>query len=244
MARLLAITFLLAAAVISTAREADAQLFGNRELGGFLGRRNSPGALSNPAEELVNPGGALTGEERYIRGNRRATDFIGTDTGDDRPFIGAVQARQRAMQPAAAEARERRRPNVNRPLPPESNSPNSPYPPRMELAPDLRGPNAGAVAAGVERHLLKSRIQWVEPLEVVTEGRTTVLRGTVTSARDRALAATLTRFEPGVGDVRNDLRVVDRQQELPAADDSPAALGPELADPNASPPSSPSPREF
>ena len=71
-------------------------MFGQRQLGGFLSRQESPGAVNNPAEEMIHSSGSLTGTERFLRGNRRLNDFIGTDMGDARSFVGVTQARQAA----------------------------------------------------------------------------------------------------------------------------------------------------
>ena len=196
----------LTIAMVATGHRADAQMFGQRTLGGFLSRRNPPGALNNPAEGMIDGGGALTGSERFIRGNRRVTDYIGTDTGDRRNFVGVTQARQPRTPPAAATVLEPKLPEVNR-APTESTSSNRPYPPRLVLAPDLSGPTPRAVVSAVEEHLLKSPIRWLSPLEVSLKGRTAVLRGEVGSVRDRELAEALARFEPGVSDIQNDLRV-------------------------------------
>lgn len=190
----------------AVADRAEAQMFGQRQLGGFLSRQDSPGSVSNPAEAMIHTSGALTGTERFLRGNRRLTDFIGTDMGDNRTFVGVTQARQRRLPPAAASVREANLPEVNR-EPNEGNAANQPYPPQLVLGPDLSGPTTTAVASAVEQHLSRSPIQWVQPLDLSIQGRTAVLRGAVASARDRELAEALVRFEPGISDVQNDLQV-------------------------------------
>jgi hypothetical protein len=182
-------------------------MFGQRELGGFLSRRNSPGAMNNPAEAMVHNSGALTGTERFLRGNRRVTDFIGTDTGDARDFVGVTQARQRILPPAAASVREPNLPEVNREAN-EGNAASQPYPPVLVLGPELTTPRTTAVASAVEQHLTRAPIQWSQPFEVSIEGRTAVLRGAVATARDRELAEALVQFEPGISDVQNDLQIV------------------------------------
>ncbi len=72
----------LATALLVTSARANAQMFGQREIGGFLSRQQTPGAVSNPAEGMIQNSGSLTGTERFLRGNRRPTDFVGTDSGD------------------------------------------------------------------------------------------------------------------------------------------------------------------
>jgi hypothetical protein len=181
-------------------------MFGDRNLGGFLSRQTPDSAVSNPAESMIHDSGSLTGTERFLRGNRRLTDYIGTDTGDARRFVGETQARQLRTLPAAAAAREPVIPEVNRQVN-EGAAAQRPYPPQLVLGPDLSGPTTTAVVSGLERHLSRSSIRWVTQFEVSLVGRTAVLRGAVATERDRALAEALVRFEPGISDVQNDLRV-------------------------------------
>jgi hypothetical protein len=192
-------------------------MFGQRELGGFLSRQQTPGAMDNPAEAMVQNSGALTGTERFLRGNRRPTDYIGLDMGDARDFVGVTQARQRRRPPAAATVREPQIPEVNR-EPNEGNSATQPYSPQLVLGPGFSEPTTTAVSSAVERHLSRSPIRWVEPLDLTLAGRTAVLRGAVASQRDRELAEALVQFEPGISDVQNDLQVVplDPPPERPA----------------------------
>lgn len=200
------IAMMLAVALLAASERTEAQMFGPRQLGGFLSRQTPPGSVSNPAEAMIQDSGSLTGTERFLRGNRRATDFIGTDMGDDRRFVGVTQARQIQTPPAAASVREAVLPEVNRQAN-EGNSAQRPYPPQLVLDPDLSGPTTTTVVSAVERHLSQLPIRWAQPLEVSLVGRTAVLRGAVASERDRELAEALVRFEPGISDVQNDLRI-------------------------------------
>ena len=121
-----------ATCVVVFAGEARAQMFGSRQLGTMLSRQKGPGAVSNPASPAItNPGGAITGAERYVRGARQATDFVGTDAGDRRRFVGNQQSLGRRTLPAALQPRPQA--NVNQAMPSESNSPATLYPPRMAL---------------------------------------------------------------------------------------------------------------
>jgi hypothetical protein len=200
------IALMLAAALLAASEQVEAQMFGPRQLGGFLSRQTPPGSVSNPAEALIHDSGSLTGTERFLRGNRRATDFIGTDMGDDRRFVGVTQARQARTLPAAATVREAVLPEVNRATN-EGNAAQRPYPPQLVLDPELSGPTTTDVVSAVERHLSQSPIRWAQPFEVSLVGRTAVLRGAVASERDRELAEALVRFEPGISDVQNDLQI-------------------------------------
>lgn len=69
-------------------------------------------------------------------------------------------------------------------------------------------------------------INWAGPAQVMMEGRTAVLRGTVATEEDRDLAAALAKMEPDVLSVRNELVVADSPESAgesvpPAAASSP-----------------------
>lgn len=215
------ILFALALWALAAPPRADAQMFGPRQLGGFLSRQQTPGAMSNPAEAMIQTSGSLSGTERFLRANRDAQDFVGTDLAELRAFVGATQARMRRTTPAAATAREATIPNVNREQS-ESDSATSMYAPRLTLSPELSGPSPSAVTRSLEDHLLHAPIQWLRPLEVSMQGRTAILRGEVATPRERALAEAWVRFEPGVSAVQNDLIV-----EPPAPTPMPPAPRPE-----------------
>ena len=146
----------LAAVVAVAAPRARAQMFGDRQLGGFLGRQNTPSAMSNPAEGLLSAGGMLNGNERFLRSNRGSGTFVGNDSRGSQGFIGATQARERRTTPAAATAREKKRPNVNQMLQGEPLSRDGIYAPRLVLSPSLSGPMMSAVAESLEAHLARA----------------------------------------------------------------------------------------
>ena len=215
---------LVAAIVVLTSAPARAQMFGQRQLGGMPSRRQTYGAVGNPADSAVNnPGGQITGAERFVRGARQATDFVGSDTSDRRHFVGSRQARSRRTQPVTNLLQARPEPNVNQAAPRSESSPTAGlYPPRLALAPELTGPQPEAVQSAVARHLARSpAIRWTGPWEVSVEGRTAILRGAVATARDRELAEALVQFEPGISDVQNDLQVTSP----PSTQAPPAARG-------------------
>jgi len=204
-------SLLFAAEIVALATApAQAQMFGPRQLGGMPSRQQTYGAMSNPAGSAVNnPGGTITGSERYVRGARQATDFVGTDAGDRRRFVGSRQSRSRRTPLPAITSLARPEPNVNQAAPrSETNSKTGLYPPRLTLAPELTAPRPEAVQSALEKHLSRSPgIRWTVPVEVSVEGRTAILRGAVATARDRELAEALVQFEPGISDVQNDLQV-------------------------------------
>lgn len=205
--RTIALCTLLLAVAGPWAPVATAQMFGSRQLGVLLSPGQSPGSVGNRADSAVNnPGGTITGAERFVRGARQASDFVGTDVGDRRSFVGLVQSRMRRSQQLPP-LQPKPEPNVNQPAP-QSEGTNTFYPPRLVLAPDMPELATTAVQSSLARHLERSpRIQWTGPWEVSMSGRTAVLQGDVASEQDRALAEALVQFEPGVSQVQNDLRV-------------------------------------
>ena len=218
--RILAVAAVLALA----AGEARAQLFGQRQLGTLRSMQSPPGAMTNPAMGAVNsPGGTITGAERFVRGARQATDFIGTDSRDRRGFVGLSQSRARRTLPVPP-LQARPEPNVNQAASPnESNSAAALYPSRLALSPELTVERPAEIQASLERRLRNSpRIRWTSPLELTVDGQTAILRGEVATSRDRELAAAWAEFEPGISDVQNDLTVMspDPSRLLPAGRES------------------------
>ena len=203
--RALAVAAILALAAV----DAQAQLFGQRQLGTLRSLQRPPGAMSNPAASAVNnPGGTITGAERFVRGARQATDFIGTDSGDRRGFVGLSQSRSRRTPPLLP-LQARPEPNVNQAASQnESNSATALYPTRLTLSPELTVAPPEAIQATLDRRLRNSpRIRWTSPLELTVDGQTAILRGEVATSRDRELAQAWAEFEPGISSVQNDLTV-------------------------------------
>ena len=217
-------TLILTATVTLAAVDAHAQLFGQRQLGTLRNLQRPPGAVTNPAMGAVNnPGGTISGAERFVRGARQATDFIGTDSSDRRGFVGRSQSRSRRTQPLLP-LQPRPEPNVNLASSPnESSSTAALYPTRLALSPELTVERPAAIQATLERRLQNSsRIRWTSPLELTVDGQTAILRGEVATSRDRELAQAWAEFEPGISDVQNDLTVMspDPSLLLPAGRES------------------------
>ncbi len=187
----------LVACVLTT--EAEGQMFGSRSLGGGL-------TASNQGSD-VGGVGTLNFNERFIRGNRRAGAFVGTDSRDRRNFVGAQQLHTGRVRPTITRARPSTAPDANRIPPPSSVSRSGVYEPRLSVAFDVTPPPAEAVAEDLA-HLLRSAPSLdASQIEVLVEGRAATLRGEVASERDRLLAERLILFEPGIDSVRNELKV-------------------------------------
>ena len=186
---------LLAVACLPNA--SHAQLFGERTLSRPLSIRPKPGAGV----------GAVSGSERYIRGNRRPTDFIGSDSRDPRAFVGAQQGTTAGQVRAATE--DLRRPQVNTaqlnpPLPPRG--PRQMYPPKLELGFTVTAPPSDTIQTKVDRHLRSAEGRFPGVQVSVTAGLAK-LTGTAGSVEDRRLAEALVQLEPGIEAVQNDLVV-------------------------------------
>ena len=121
------------------------------------------------------------------------TDFVGTDVGDRRSFVGAVQSRMRRAQQFPP-LQPKPEPDANQPAR-QTEGASSVYPPRRALAPDMPELATTAVQSSLARHLERSqRIQWTGPWEVSSSGRTAVLQADVASEQDRAFAEALGQF--------------------------------------------------
>lgn len=197
----LALAALSASALIADL--AHAQLF--RPQNRFGGGRR--------AAQLNQEAGSLSGRERFLRANRRASDFVGGDSRDNVGFVGATESGRRAT-PTRIEAQTTdRSASINRPAPVAQAG--RIYPPRLTVA------FAVSAASGIAPSTL-DRIQATlvdrglverQGLAVRSNGSSLVLNGTAPSDHQRRLAELLASFEPGVSRVENRLRVRGRSVE-------------------------------
>jgi len=194
------------------------QLFGPRRLGQSLARRPGPGAVQT--QEDV---GSLQGNERFLRQNRRPTDFVGPDIRELQRFIGVLQGRVRGQVPSSTEGLRRRvdrSATMNQPLAPPPKG--IPYYPRLDVNIEVPAPRTELLEQSALDTLARSpQMSATSRIEVWVEGRTAILLGEVPSARDRDLAAILLSFEPGISEIRNQLRV---NPDLPPSPESLGAL--------------------
>jgi hypothetical protein len=198
---------------------AHGQMFGSRSVGQSLTRRPGPGASQD--QEGV---GTLQGTERFLRQNRRASDYVGVDIGDLQRFIGAMQARSLRQIPPTTQGLTRRvdrSETVNQPLPPARRG--TPYNPRLELSFEaLPVPDTLLPARWALDTLARSpQMSGPSRIAVSLEGRTAILRGEVPSEADRDLAELLLTFEPGISAIQNELRV---NPDLQESEDSLSAI--------------------
>jgi hypothetical protein len=178
---------------------AAAQMFGSRRLGGTLGRRPAPGDAT---------GGTLTGVERFIRANRRRTDFVGPDTFEQQFFVGGVGGRVSGPVRSAVEGlRIERGPAGAQSAPSGAARPTGISAPRLQVAFPVTETRAEDLQARLTEQLERSpSLGEGGTIEVLVSGRTAILRGEVVSEQDAVLAELLVGMEPGISEVRNELR--------------------------------------
>ena len=195
--------FLLVAGLAAwhaVADDANAQMFGKRTMGSVL----SQDRLGSSAGT-----GMLNFNERFIRGNRRSGNFVGTDSRDSRGFVGSQQGGERGRARSATSGlRIQSAPDANRTASASIQRRSGPYQPQLSLGFETTRPSEQSAA-----EMLLAQLESLPgfhptgPIEVLVEGGKATLRGEVASERDRSLAERLALFEPGIDAVRNELKV-------------------------------------
>lgn len=185
------------------AREAHGQMFGSRSLGNTLSRQPGPGSAASGDV------GGLSGNERYLRGNRRSGSFVGRDRTGSRGFVGLEQGTAAGNVASATQGlRIQQTPSVSVNQPRAGRQPTDVYDPRLEIGFPVTRPDPSLIQQGLTLRLREESANGrFETIVVSLEGETATLRGTVASANDRAVAEALVLFEPGVAAVRNELQV-------------------------------------
>jgi hypothetical protein len=184
---------------------AHAQIFGSRRMGQPLSRRPGPAASAT-----IDDAGTLTGTERFLRENRRPTDFVGPDLRELQRFIGILQATARGRVTPITEGIRRRidrSATMNQPI--RTPQRNEMYFPQLEIsfpAPHL--PKSTLEQSALETLARSPQMSGASRIEVLVEDRIAILQGEVPSEADRDLAAILLSFEPGISTIDNRLRVV------------------------------------
>ncbi|MBL4883247.1 MAG: BON domain-containing protein [Planctomycetaceae bacterium] len=186
---------LVCSLVLLLSESASAQLFGERELGGNISRRQRVSM-----EEV----GTVDTNRRFVRGQRGSNDFVGSDRGDSATFVGREQGSTSGNVTSSVEGlREQRTRSVNRP---RRTSRTGRYPARLTInftSPALSLQPTVTLSPGLHSLIEKRGIQ----IEVSKAGRLATLRGAVSSAHDRELAELLVLFEPGIEKIENELTI-------------------------------------
>jgi len=206
------------AVVLGTQSDVRAQLFGNRTLGrvtaprgrnSLRARQSEAAQTSSGASSSAGRAGTFDPNARYVRGNRKATDFVGKDSQDVRGFVGAQQAENTGqIESAVTGLQVQTGPDANRTQPASSGPRAAMYDPRLKVDFDFTPPTPDDLNSELARRLESSLTPGRNGrIEVSVEGATAILRGEVASEHDRRLARLLLLLEPGISNVRNDLIV-------------------------------------
>lgn len=177
---------------------------------GALGAGGVGGSLAGATTRGDATTGQVTGNERFLRNNRRTGQFVGADTADANNFFSQLSGLA-ATQGARGQNNQQNSNNV-RLMPTKA---------RVQLTPGFAysAPGGDRVSTTLQQRLEKSqRIERLGPIAVRLEGRTAVLSGSVATEHDRDLAERVALLEAGVAAVRNELTVgppPSPQSELP-----------------------------
>lgn len=185
----------------------------NRPFGMSLQPQASPGGgmfgsatSQQPSSIAGNPPGNAPAP-RYLRGTRSAKEFVGNE--GSKKFVGSVQTDGTFVRPAAADAIERRLPEVLLNPPRTQPSTKRMYDPKLSVAFRHEPRTANEVSARLQIQM--DRLTRRDPsIQVVTTvaGETVHLEGQVPSEEQKLLVEEMMFFEPGISAVQNDLKVL------------------------------------
>ena len=202
--------------------------FGSRNLGSGANRgTRSFASGTGSRQQDASTAGQLTGNERFLRGNRQG-QFVGADTQDMANFFGMLAGggggrRQGGMGPMPGLGPGGGRGNDPNAQGNQRNQPRR-IPARVVVAFEYRAVAPARLSSTLSARLSRAFRGRLAGLEVQMDGRTAVLRGEVATPHDRVLAEQLALLEAGISEVRNELvvRQSGAPAELPSLGDSPA----------------------
>jgi hypothetical protein len=163
-------------------------------------------------DSMFETAGSIDETARYLRENRQAADFVGTDLGEARGFVGSQQATalggEAEITSAIDEFQLELSPDANVTAEPVVPARTGMYPPRLQVSFDFQPRPQGEVSTKLAGRL-GSILSLGESssIEVLVEGDVAILRGEVASERDRRMAGLIVLLEPGIADSRNELTV-------------------------------------
>jgi hypothetical protein len=208
----------------------QAQMFGQRSLGGTLRPQPRPGQAAAAAAETAT--GEIEGSERFLRGNRSRRDFVGSDRREQAGFVGSQQALGAGRVVAATESLQAEADptaRVNPPLP--ALPPKAMYYPRLKLDANsfaslgtaIRQARLEAMNSSIDSMKGVIALPPADKYRITPEKRVTslsngsvqltrsgdqaILTGTVSSVEEAERLAILMSFEPGIYEVVNQLTV-------------------------------------
>lgn len=204
--------------------------FGGRTLGGGGGAATASRSFTGTkaGQGVDTSAGSVTGNERFVRGNRGAGDFVGGDSRDAaNPFssqsggLSAQSAMSGLRTGQNGGNRGNNQGNNNQGMGGQFGNSRQ----QVKLRPTLkvefehRPPAPQKLTTELAQRFNRptSRIRVATPLDVQMEGQTVVLRGAVATEHDRDLAERLALLEPGISTVRNELTVASPKASPAAA---------------------------
>jgi len=237
-----------------TRSQSSSGLFGTRSVGGGTSAGNRTfGGSGNVGERTTTSQadvGSVGSSDRFVRGNRQAGEFVGSDSADAQAFLGAIQAGANALGQSSSGLSPNRAGNANRGGANRSGRTKGEIRTSLRVAFDYSRMAPLRVSSGTVRRLLNSpKIHTLSEVDVLVRDGTAILRGVVATQHDRDLAERLTRLEAGIWDVKNELVVarapVEPQTSVPTApaeEKQPGVDTPSVAkEPAAVPPSTSTP---
>lgn len=208
----------------------QAQMFGQRSLGGTLRPQPRPGQAAAAAAETAT--GEIEGSERFLRGNRSRRDFVGSDRREQAGFVGSQQALGTGRVVAATESLKAETDptaRINPPLP--ALAPKAMYYPRLKLDSSSFA-SLGSAIRQARLEAVKNNIDAMEgvialppadkyritpeqrvttlsngSVQLTRSGDKAILTGTVSSVEEAERLAILMSFEPGIYEVVNELKI-------------------------------------
>ena len=171
--------------------------------------------------------GDVTGNERFMRGNRQPGQFVGSDSSDLTNFLSAMGGALGQQQ--GQRGRRGQTANINDGDAPEQAG-RTTIPFRIVLGFTPPAPRPAFTASTMNVRMQRSLVRisaesapsasatpmTTSPKVTVNiDGRTAVLTGTVASEHARKVAEAMAKLEPGVSEVRNELVVANADGATP-----------------------------
>ncbi|MCE9605972.1 MAG: BON domain-containing protein [Planctomycetia bacterium] len=179
--------------------------------GGSNGLGAGMGGVAGMTTRGDNTAGQVSGNERFVRGSRRPGQFVGADNADTSNLMSQLSSM--ASQNQLGPQRNNNAANPNRTTGNLGLGARR-VQPRVAVSVGFDYRTAGSDEAGtvLQNRFTKSSRPGLRGRVIVNlEGTTAVLRGNVATEHDRVLAEQVALLEAGVGSVRNELQVIQRE---------------------------------
>ena len=209
-------TLVIALLASSLAMEtAQAQMFGARSLGQPLTRRTPTGAAAPAAiGAATGAAGVVQGDERFLRGNRDRSEFVGPNRGSQQGFVGSGQAigvgRVRTSVETLQEPPDRSS-QINRPIPPPPAG--AMYYPRLSISAAEMATTSYTSKITIKRDAkLELRLSAAagSRIQVFHREDRTVLSGVVASESMIEKLRILASFEPHIETIESQLVIASQ----------------------------------